>query len=64
MLEELSKGTEVVTNGGILGKVIDMDENFVRLEVGDNMIIQVQRYAIANMMPKGTYKVQNKRLKK
>ena len=56
MLAALSKGAEVVTTGGILGKVFDLDENFVKLEVSDNSFIQVQRHAIANMMPKGTYK--------
>jgi len=56
MLAALSKGTEVVTTGGILGKVFDLDDNFVKLEVSDNNFIQVQRHAIANMVPKGTYK--------
>jgi preprotein translocase subunit YajC len=56
MLAALSKGTEVVTTGGILGKVFDLDENFVKLEVSDNNYIQVQRHAITSMMPKGTYK--------
>jgi preprotein translocase subunit YajC len=56
MLAALNKGTEVVTAGGILGKVVDLDDNFVKLEVSENSFIQVQRHAIANMMPKGTYK--------
>jgi preprotein translocase subunit YajC len=60
MLNALTKGTEVVTSGGILGKVAEVDENFVKLEVGDNTFIQVQRHAIASMMPKGTYKTVNK----
>ncbi|MGR9099154.1 MAG: preprotein translocase subunit YajC [Gammaproteobacteria bacterium] len=64
MVESLTKGAEVVTNGGVLGRVVDLDENFVLLEVGDDLILQVQRHAIANMMPKGTYKVQNKKFKK
>ncbi len=63
MLASLIKGAEVVTNGGVLGKVADLDENFVRLEVSDGVFIQVQRHAIANMMPKGTYKVLNKKPK-
>jgi preprotein translocase subunit YajC len=56
MLNALTKGTEVVTTGGILGKVADIDENFVKLEIGENTFIQVQRHAIGSMMPKGTYK--------
>lgn len=63
MIAALSKGAEVVTTGGILGKVVDLDENFVRLEVGDNMRIQVQRHAISSAMPKGTYKSLQKRAK-
>ncbi|WP_150050299.1 MULTISPECIES: preprotein translocase subunit YajC [Methylomonas] len=61
MLAALSKGAEVVTTGGILGKVADVDDNFVKLEVSENSFIQVQRHAIANMMPKGTYKSLNKK---
>jgi preprotein translocase subunit YajC len=60
MLATLAKGTEVVTSGGILGKVVEVDDNFVKLEVSDNSFIQVQRHAIASMMPKGTYKAVNK----
>ncbi|ATG89647.1 MULTISPECIES: preprotein translocase subunit YajC [Methylomonas] len=59
MLAALSKGAEVVTSGGILGKVAELDDNFVKLEVSDNSFIQVQRHAIASMMPKGTYKTLN-----
>ncbi|MDQ7090628.1 MAG: preprotein translocase subunit YajC [Methylococcales bacterium] len=61
MLEALNKGTEVVTSGGILGKVTEIDDNFVKLEIADNNFIQVQRHAIANMMPKGTYKAMGKK---
>ncbi len=60
MLAALSKGSEVVTTGGILGKVAELDDNFVKLEIADNSFIQVQRHHIANMMPKGTYKTVNK----
>lgn len=63
MLAALSKDSEVVTSGGVLGKVVQTDENFVRLEVADNTFISVQRHAITSMMPKGTYKTVNKRTK-
>jgi len=52
-----------VTSGGVLGKVAEVDENFVKLEISDNFFIQVQRHAIATMMPKGTYKTVNKKPK-
>jgi preprotein translocase subunit YajC len=61
MIAAMAKGVEVVTSGGILGKVIDLDDNFVKLEVGDNTFIQVQRQAIESMMPKGTYKAITKK---
>ena len=56
MLEALNKGDEVVTNGGILGKVASMTENFVELSVADNVTVKVQKQAIASIMPKGTLK--------
>ena len=61
MVGTLKRGTEVVTNGGLLGKVVDLDENFVELEVGENVHVQVQRQAIASLMPKGTYKTLQKK---
>ncbi|HFD86567.1 MAG TPA: preprotein translocase subunit YajC [Gammaproteobacteria bacterium] len=56
LLDSLSKGDEVVTNGGLLGKVAGLDENFVTLKVSDSVEVQVQRQAIAAVMPKGTMK--------
>jgi preprotein translocase subunit YajC len=56
MIAALTKGSEVVTSGGILGRVVDLDENFVKLEVCDNTFIQIQRQSVESMMPKGTYK--------
>jgi len=61
MISALNKGVEVVTSGGILGKVVDLDDNFVRLEVGDNTFIQVQRQSIETLLPKGTYKAVTKK---
>ena len=56
MLDALTKGTEVVTTGGILGKVTKMGDNFIELKISDSTNIKVQRHAIANVMPKGTMK--------
>jgi preprotein translocase subunit YajC len=64
MLASLSKGSEVVTSGGILGKVADLDENFVKLEISDNTFILVQRHHIESMMPKGTFKAITKKAAK
>ena len=49
-------GEEVVTNGGLLGKITDVGESFVTVDVGDNVRIKVQKHAIASVMPKGTIK--------
>ncbi|MCW8964489.1 MAG: preprotein translocase subunit YajC [Gammaproteobacteria bacterium] len=56
MLSELSKGDEIATNGGLLGKVIKIGENFVEIEIADNVNVRVQKQAISNLMPKGTMK--------
>ncbi|MFE0501858.1 preprotein translocase subunit YajC [Lysobacter soli] len=56
MLEKLSKGDEVITNGGIAGTVSDIGENFITVEIADNVRIRVQKGAIANVLPKGTLK--------
>jgi len=64
MIAAISKGAEVVTSGGILGKVVDMDDNFVKIEIADNTFIQVQRQSIESMMPKGTYKAITKKIVK
>ena len=61
LLASLKKGTEVITNGGLLGKVVDIDDNFVELEVCDNMHIQVQRKSVATIVPKGTFKSTQKK---
>lgn len=60
LIESLVKGNEVVTNGGLLGRVVDVDESFVQLEVGENVYVNVQKHAIASLMPKGTYKARKK----
>nr|VFJ45364.1 MAG: preprotein translocase subunit YajC [Candidatus Kentron sp. FM]VFJ45472.1 MAG: preprotein translocase subunit YajC [Candidatus Kentron sp. FM]VFK06644.1 MAG: preprotein translocase subunit YajC [Candidatus Kentron sp. FM] len=56
MVSALSKDDEVVTNGGILGRITRLDDNFVRLEVANNIEVSVQRHAVASLMPKGTMK--------
>ena len=56
MVEALAKGDEAVTNGGILGRIIEVGDSFVTMEVANNMEVKVQRQAIATIMPKGTIK--------
>jgi preprotein translocase subunit YajC len=50
----LAKGNEVVTNGGLLGRITDLGDSFVTLELADGVHIKVQRHAIAAVMPAGT----------
>ena len=56
MLEKLSRGDEVITNGGVAGTVTDLGDSFVTVEIADNVRIRVQKGAIANVLPKGTLK--------
>jgi len=56
LLDALTKGDEVVTNGGILGKIVKLGDNFIELKVSDTSNIKIQRQAISNVMPKGTMK--------
>ena len=60
LLESLSKGAEVVTSGGILGRIVDVDDNFVLLEVNDDVQINVQKHSVTHLMPKGTYKARKR----
>jgi preprotein translocase subunit YajC len=54
MIEALAKGDEVVTAGGLLGKVAKLGESFVHLEVSTGVEIQIQRSAVVQVLPKGT----------
>lgn len=56
MVGGLSKGDEVVTNGGVLGRITKVGENFVQLQIAEGVEIKVQRQAVASLMPKGTGK--------
>lgn len=56
LVAELGNGDEVVTNGGLLGKITKVGESFVTIELADNVQIKLQRQAITSVMPKGTIK--------
>jgi preprotein translocase subunit YajC len=56
MVEALAKGDEIVTNGGLLGRISKVGDNFVELEVAEGVTVKVQRQAAASLMPKGTIK--------
>ena len=56
MVSALAKGDEVVTNGGLLGRITGVGESFVTVEVASGTEVRVQRGAVASLMPKGTIK--------
>jgi len=59
MIDALQKGDEVITSGGVLGKVSKVGEQYVSLEIADNVTIQVQKQTIQTLLPKGTLKGTN-----
>ncbi len=56
MIEAIVKGDEVVTSGGLLGKISKVGESYLTLEVAAGVELQVQRGAIVQVLPKGTVK--------
>lgn len=56
MVEAIQKGDEVLTNGGIAGRIAKMGETYISLEIAENVEIPVQRNAITAILPKGTLK--------
>jgi preprotein translocase subunit YajC len=56
MIEAIAKGDEVVTTGGLLGKITKLGESFITIEVAAGVELQVQRGAVVQVLPKGTVK--------
>jgi len=56
MLSKITAGDEVLTAGGILGKVIEVGDNFLTIEIAENVRIKVQRFQVTSLVPKGTLK--------
>jgi preprotein translocase subunit YajC len=56
MVSELKNGDEVVTSGGLLGRITEAGDQFLKVEVADGVELRVQRATISAVMPKGTYK--------
>jgi preprotein translocase subunit YajC len=54
LVSKLAAGDEVVTNGGLLGRVTEVGDPFVTLEIADGVRVKVQKVQIAQLMPKGT----------
>lgn len=56
MVEALAKGDEVVTSGGMLGRITEVGDNFIALEIAKDTEVKVQKNAVTALMPKGTLK--------
>jgi preprotein translocase subunit YajC len=56
LLESLKKGNEVVTSGGMIGKVTALGDNLIEIKVAENTLLRVQRHAITSVLPKGSMK--------
>jgi preprotein translocase subunit YajC len=56
MISRLSAGDEVVTSGGILGRIVEIGDTFVTLEIADSVRVKVQKFQVTSLMPKGTLK--------
>jgi preprotein translocase subunit YajC len=56
LLAKLAAGDEVVTAGGLLGRITEVGDNFITIEISEGVRIKVQRQQITQLVPKGTYK--------
>ena len=55
MIEALAKGDEIVTSGGMIGRVSKMGDTFLHVEVANGVELQVQRSAVVQVLPKGSF---------
>jgi preprotein translocase subunit YajC len=56
LLAKLGAGDEVVTAGGILGRITEVSDNFLTIEIAEGVRIKVQKSQVSQLVPKGTYK--------
>lgn len=56
LLEALGKGDEVVTSGGMLGRIKDVGDQFITLEIASGVDVRIQKQAVGTVLPKGTIK--------
>jgi len=56
LVDSLAVGDEVMTNGGLLGKISKVDDHYVSLQVADNVVLKMQKASVAAVLPKGTMK--------
>ena len=56
LLSRLKKGDEIITSGGILAKIISLDEQYIKVSLADGVEINLQKGAVNSVLPKGTLK--------
>lgn len=56
IVDSLAKGDEIQTESGIMGKVVDLSDNVVKVEIADNVQIKIRRQAVQAVLPKGSLK--------
>ena len=56
LMNSIAKGDEVLTNGGLVGRVVGLDEQFLQVELAQGVVVQMQRGAVVQVLPKGTLK--------
>lgn len=54
MLASMAKGDEIITGGGIVGKITKIDGNYISLEISENIEVKMQKNAVVMVLPKGT----------
>jgi len=61
MVADIGTGDEVVTNGGILGKIIELNEQYITLEIAADVNVRIQRSAVSTVLPKGSLEAAGKK---
>ena len=56
MVGALTKGDEIVTSGGLLAKITEVDDNFLTCKISADVEVKIQRFAVTSVLPKGTIK--------
>ena len=60
MVEALAKGDEIVTSGGLLGRIIEVGSQYVTVELGEGLTVRMEKQAVARVLPKGSLKAAEK----
>jgi preprotein translocase subunit YajC len=56
MLSKIAAGDEIATTGGVLGKVTEVGEQFLSVEIAAGVVVKLQKFQVAQVLPKGTVK--------